>query len=175
LRECQCAGGCPVLAAHGWNVDCSVCWCGPACSVLVIGVFVRVFWLGWGCGGRGTGAGVCWWAGERAVGCLRVRARAAGRFLGGWGFGCSVCVLVGLLCAGLRVRAGWTGSLAGLGGGRVVGGCVSWWCRLRCSSHPGGVWGWRVAGCCLRTAQWTRASVAKFFRAHGGCLGTRNR
>src|SRR5262249_55322651 len=35
--------------------------------------------------------------------------------------------------------------------------------------------GWRVAGRCLRTTQWTRASVAKFLRAHGGCLGTRNR
>ncbi len=36
-------------------------------------------------------------------------------------------------------------------------------------------WGWWVVGRCLRTAQWTRASVAKFLRAHGGCLGTRNR
>jgi hypothetical protein len=35
--------------------------------------------------------------------------------------------------------------------------------------------GWWVVGRCLRTAQWTRASVAKFLRAHGGCLGTRNR
>ena len=37
-----------------------------------------------------------------------------------------------------------------------------------------------VAGCWLRTVQWTRASVSlllfvKFLRAHGGCLGTRNR
>jgi hypothetical protein len=144
LRECQCAGGCPVLAAHGWNVDCSVCWCGPACSVLVIGVFVRVFWLGWGCGGRGTGAGVCWWAGERAVGCLRVRARAAGRFLGGRGFGCSVCVLVGLLCAGLRVLGG-VDRVSGRPGGWSVGG---WLCLLvvPASVFFASWWGVGVAG-----------------------------
>ncbi len=46
---------------------------------------------------------------------------------------------------------------------------------------PHVVWGGRdgvggVAGRMLRTTQWTRASLwLKFLRAHGGCLGTRNR
>jgi hypothetical protein len=72
-----------VLAAHGWNVDCSVCRCGPACLVLTTTPSSLSFELGLrlgfecGCGGRGTAAGAGWWAGERAVGCLRVRARTA--------------------------------------------------------------------------------------------------
>ena len=62
---------------------------------------------------------------------------------------------------------GWVvaGTLLGPEGAAVwLGSSVPAPCLLR----------W-VVGRCLRTAQWTRASVAKFLRAHGGCLGTRNR
>ena len=39
-----------------------------------------------------------------------------------------------------------------------------------------GVVVWWGAARMLRTTQWTRASLwLKFLRAHGGCLGTRNR
>ena len=71
--------------------------------------------------------------------------------------------------------AGWgtRWSVVGLGRARC------WVLRERLVGFLG-VWPvlclvWWVAGRCLRTAQWTRASVAKFLRAHGGCLGTRNR
>ena len=44
--------------------------------------------------------------------------------------------------------------------------CWEAWCVVVC------------VACCLRITQWTRASSIcdlKFLRAHGGCLGTRNR
>jgi hypothetical protein len=147
-----------VLAAHGWNVDCSVCRCGPACLVLTTNTSLRTraseFRVRVGCGGRGTAAGADWWAGERAVGCLRVRTRAAAVLVAG--------LLLVSCGAGRSVHCRPVG--AGRGGGVWSRG--GWWwvlcllvCRLRCSSHPDVVWGWRVAGCCLRTAQWTRASL----------------
>ena len=44
------------------------------------------------------------------------------------------------------------------------------------TSVLGRCWGWGGAARILRTTQWTRASLwLKFLRAHGGCLGTRNR
>jgi hypothetical protein len=142
----------------GGTLTVSVCRCGPASLVLITNTSLELGLPGSGLGvvvvERGRGR--IWWAGERAVGCLRVRAHIAAVF-GGQRF---LLVLCG---AGGSVQSGLPGPR-----GRVAGSgrWGRWWwvwcllvCRLRCSSRPGVVWGWRVAGCCLRTAQWTRASL----------------
>ena len=107
------------------------------------------------------------------------------------------CVLV------RGVSSWWRGRGCGVGGGQGSRGTllgpeatpalvgVSWWACW--SSYPLvvllcgvlGVGGGALVGSggCLRTAQWTRASLVfvlwscalKFFVAHGGCLGTRSR
>ena len=89
---------------------------------------------------------------------------------------------------------------AGLFGGSVVRDETHCWVSETTPSCPGsGVWlflmaliprdivlrpvglqVWVGVGvCCLRTAQWTRASLivceCKCVRAHGGCLGTKSR
>src|SRR4051812_10747223 len=95
----------------------------------------------------------------------------------------------GLLMGGtLTIRHGWLGLLVLLRRGtwsstgrvgRAVGylrvRTVVWTFAMPAPVNSAFGLGWWVAGRCLRTAQWTRASVAKFLRAHGGCLGTRNR
>jgi len=70
--------------------------------------------------------------------------------------------------APVRVPVGW-------GCGSVSDGTDS-------RDAPCGRLAWGVGGvgvCCLRTAQWTRASLivceCKCVRAHGGCLGTKSR
>ena len=104
---------------------------------------------------------------------------------------------------GLGTLLGPEGTGAGPGVGLRI---CPWVCLLLLVDRPGrhtawfsprsgvGVWVWGSARC-LRTAQWTRASltgdrmacpfywgvggvvisVVKFLRAHGGCLGTRSR
>ena len=114
----------------------------------------------WGCGwGKGWVLLVGW----VQTRCWVLKDRTpvwVGSFVGsrsGWWSGFSVAGAAGF---------GHTRSVSHDVHSGVCGGWGVWW--LVCLV---------VAGCWLRTVQWTRASLwlVKFLRAHGGCLGTRNR
>ena len=152
--------------ARGWNIkELSLhCWCCCVWSSTTTHPCLAGSLLWWGPGG------VWWWGKVGAV----VSGCGASTLLGPEGSDPVTPRSPVWWCGGLGLGFSVAGALVPwvipVHGHHVVrGGCG---CVVIVS-----VW---VAGCWLRTVQWTRASVSlllfvKFLRAHGGCLGTRNR
>ena len=148
---------CGARGCSGWNIK----ELSPALVLVVPGSEYGLLpSLLWGCGwGKGWVLLVGW----VQTRCWVLKDRTpvwVGSFVGsrsGWWSGFSVAGAAGF---------GHTRSVSYDVHSGVCGGWGVWW--LVCLV---------VAGCWLRTVQWTRASLwlVKFLRAHGGCLGTRNR
>ena len=97
-----------------------------------------------------------------------------------WGWWCVVESVGGWLVSDTLLGPEGSGASLDLMAG-TPDVCWGWW--LWASPGGGlrdgvlvGMTGWWGTARMLRTTQWTRASLwLKFLRAHGGCLGTRNR